>query len=361
VVLILALAALAFGLALPAAPRLTEASPLAWQTFGALAPFAVGVLVALVIQGGRMPASVLWTGALAATALSGTLHVVGRSSAAPAWLLAREESALLAAVLWGTCLARPLRGSGELLAVVLCAAAGDAWFTVLRVPESVSETHPAHWLRLAGPLSPGGLNLAPSFTDVLFVALYLEAARRLRFRRWSTTLGALGGYALAAFLALASRQPMPALPLVGLGVLSGSWPYFRCHAADVLRALALAMLLFALLLSLSVVRRWLHPPGTPRPESLPVHNVAETGGLHGSPISACTTAGIVFQPNRRQASSRWEPTTSRYLPEPAGATTMGWSRPWLSMSLARASTRPGAGGASAAAPFSPTMSPTGIS
>jgi hypothetical protein len=241
-------------------------APLGWLAFLRVGSFALAALVAVILQGARAPRRVLAWGALAAGLAGLASYRPGSDTPGAAQALMHLECSILAAVLLGSWLARGLRGPADLLAVVLCAAAADAWLTVMRVPESVSELNPLRWLRLPWPSAGPARRLAPVFTDLIFCALYLEAARVLGFRKAAVALGALAGYTLATMLSVMAGQVLPSLPLVGLGALLGAWPPFRCSTTEVLKAVALASLLFALLLGLSGLRRVLHPPVKPRPD-----------------------------------------------------------------------------------------------
>jgi hypothetical protein len=235
------------------------------------------VALSALVQGARPRGRALLLGALVAGSAGLLLHMACPNQSGMGWTLARLESSLLAAVCLGTWLARGIRTPGELLTVVLCAAAGDAWFTVRHVPESVPPGHVVGWLRLAWPPGVGNVPLAPAFTDLVFCAVYMEVARGLGFRRSAVGAGALAGYAVASSLALLFGEMMPALPLVGLGVLSGAWPSVRCTPLEVLKALLAALVLFGVLLGAGLLRRTLYPQPKVRPDIVYPRNLAEGG------------------------------------------------------------------------------------
>lgn len=260
--------------------------------FPRLAAFVLAALVAGLVQGARAPERLLLICGLLAGALALFLlpaqerpmlglralaESAGRETpalGATLGTLVRFEAAVLAAVLVGTWLGRLLEDSGHLLVVVLCAAAGDAWLSMLQVPETVGPGHPVSLMRLNWPPAWNGISVAPTFPDVLFLAVFLEAARRLRFHGFSVAFGAVAGYAVASFLSLATWRVMLALPMVGLGVLMGAWPDFRCSAREVIKAFTLALILFAALVGLTSLHKALHPPPQPRHDPLQYRNIA---------------------------------------------------------------------------------------
>jgi hypothetical protein len=239
--------------------------------------FALTVALSALVQGARPRGEALAAGVLLAGSAGLLLHVAGPYPSGMGWTLARLESSLLAAVCLGTWLARGVKTPAVLLTVVLCAAAGDAWFTVRHVPESAPPGHVVGWLRLAWPPGVGSVPLAPAFTDLAFCAVYMEVARGLGFRRSAVGAGALAGYSVASLLALLFGETMPALPLVGLGVLTGAWPSVRCTPLEVLKALLAALVLFGVLLGASLLRRALYPQPKTRPDIVYPRNLAEGG------------------------------------------------------------------------------------
>jgi hypothetical protein len=269
-----AMLALLFGLVslMEGAGQGTLAGPLSTLR---LLLFALTLAFAALVQDARPRSGLLFGAGLLAACGGLALHVSGSAWSGTGWMLARVESPVLAAVCLGTWLARGVRTPGQLLTVVLCAAAGDAWLTVQHVPDNVPPGHVVGWLRLAWPAGPGSVPTAPAFTDLLFGVLYLESARGLGLRRSAVGAGALAGYALATSLALMLRETMPALPLVGLGVLTGAWPNVRCTPLEVLKALLAALVLFAVLLGAGVARRLLHPLPKTRPDLVYPRNLAE--------------------------------------------------------------------------------------
>lgn len=292
--LALTFVALAYGLTAPRLSDATGGARLEAVVLLRVFLFALGGLAASLIQGARARDAAL--GASAALALAalwylGPPHpeaapVVNEPDARWAWSgsvrdLLLVQAALLAAVLSGTWLGRLLERPGHLLAVVLCAAAGDAWLNVLHVPESVGPGNPVRLMRFSWPPPLSGLHAAPTFADIFFLALYLEAARRFRFRLLAVAAGAVTAYAVASLLSLIAMKTMLSLPLVGLGVLMGAWPQFRCSAGDVIRAFALALLLFAVLLGFNSLRDAFHPRTEPPPHPFYWRRVASYSGGSG--------------------------------------------------------------------------------
>lgn len=281
--------ALAYGLAGRVFSGPTESlSPELW-VLPRLGAFALAALVAAVIQGARPRGPVLLTGACLSLLLAwlllpsipiglgerGTTAVeAARGTSASGWELCRLQSVMFAAVLLGTWFARNLERPSHLLAVVLCAAAGDAWYSVMHVVDSVPTGHPLRLMQFPWPPAIGSIIAAPSFADVLFLSLYLETARRLGFSVSAVFAGAAGGYILASFLSLATWHVMLSLPLMGLGVLVGAWPAFKCSAREVLKAFALALVLFSILLALTILRANLHPAPPMEPDRLHLRDVA---------------------------------------------------------------------------------------
>ena len=189
-------------------------------------------------------------------------------------ILLALQCALFAALFLGAWLARWIETPGQLLVVALCAAAGDAWFGVMQVPESVAATHPLRAARLPGPPTMGNLITAPSCLDLLYLSFFLEVSRRFRFKLPAVAVGIVGGYLVASFLSLATLRVMLTLPLVCLGTLLGAWPDFRCTPKEVARAFVAALLLFGLLIGLTSLRRELHPAPERPPDLYPARDVA---------------------------------------------------------------------------------------
>lgn len=277
-VLALALIALAFALSTLRDPPGESAGLFEGLLLPRMGAFALAALVAGLLQGARLKNPVLLGGAVLALFAALMLQTTAPSYGAGLRLvhdLGLLETSLLTAVLWGTWLGRRVTGPGPLLAVVLCASAGDAWMNLAQVPEAVNETHPLRLLRLGWPPGVGAQGAAPSLLDMLFLSLYLEAARRLRFHLPSVVLGALAGYAVASLLSLATLRVMLALPLVSLGVLLGAWPEFRCTGKEVLLAFTLAVTLFLVLKGCGYLRQQFHPVPVPRPPPFQLKLVAQ--------------------------------------------------------------------------------------
>lgn len=249
-----------------------------------LGAFLLTAFVAGLIQGARTRNLLLFVGAVAASVaallllpdpVATNLKLHGKPWTGSAQDLGLLQASLLAAALWGTLFARGLTKPSHLLMVVLCASAGDAWLNLMRVPDTVSAGHPLKLLRLAWPPAVAQASYAPTFTDLMFLSLYLEAGRRFRFHGPSILFGAVAGYAVATLLSLVTLRVMLALPLVSLGVLMGAWPDFRCTGREVLGAFVAAVMLFVVLLGLHHLRLSLHPQPTPRPEPRNINRVAE--------------------------------------------------------------------------------------
>lgn len=236
-----------------------------WAAISGLLVLGDGVIVALLLQGGRPAGLWLVVGGVSASLVGLLMNggVLGRASGSGG--LISMLAAMMAAVSLGTWAARCLHTPAEWLTVILCAAVGDAWFTVLNVTQGVPDGHPLAWLRMDSLTGPA-CRVAPVFMDLFFVALYLEAGKRMGLRVALLVFGALTGYAGAAVISLTTWQAMPALPLVGLGVLAGAWSELRCPPREVLRGLVISLVLFALLLGLVFARRVLYPAPLRKPE-----------------------------------------------------------------------------------------------
>lgn len=245
-----------------------------WAALSGLFVLAEGAVVALLIQGGRPKESWLLAVGLLATLVGLLMNGSVLVRVAGSGGIVSMLSALLAAVSLGTWASRWLRTPAEWLTVILCAAVGDAWFTVLNVTQGISDGHPLAWMRMDSLTGPAN-RMAPVFMDLFFVALYLETGKRFGLRVTLLTFGALAGYAGAEVISLTTWQAMPALPLVGLGVLAGAWSELHCPPRDVLRGLVISLVLFVLLLGLVFVRRMLHPAPQRSPEFFMPRDMAE--------------------------------------------------------------------------------------
>lgn len=301
VVLALAFIALVYGLLAPHWPPGEGAAGPELAILPRLTAFLLTALVAGLVQGARASAKILAAGAVLASAAAWCL-LPGASDRSGAWPMAVEDlgllqASILAAVFWGTLFARGLSKPSHLLMVVLCASAGDAWLNMLHVPDTVADGHPLKLLRLAWPPALARGAYAPSFPDLLFFALYLEAGRKFRFHAPSILFGAVAGYAVATLLSLATLRVMLALPLVSLGVLMGAWPEFRCTGREVIAAFAAAVFVFAGLMALHALRSALHPMPPPRPEPQHMKRVAEHRPCgHRRPATAVPPCAFVLRP-----------------------------------------------------------------
>lgn len=244
-----------------------------WAALSGLFLFGLGLVTASMIQGGRPGARHLAVpGGLAL--LTGLLvHAGVIPLPAPLAGLVGLIAAAVAAACLGVWAARGIGSTADWLTVILCAAVGDAWLTVLGVTDGLDEAHPLCWLRMS-EWARGEGRLAPVFTDLFFGALYVEAGRRLGLRASLQVFGALAGFAGAQVVSLTTWQAMPVLPLVGLGVLVGAWTELRCSPREVIKGLAIAVLFFVLLLGLVFARRVLHPPLRRKPEFFLPRDVA---------------------------------------------------------------------------------------
>jgi hypothetical protein len=270
--LILTVALVALALALHTVLIAGSLRP-GWAALSGLFLFGLGMATASLLQGGRPGAGYLVTAGGLALLAGVLLHVGVVPLSVPLRDLFGLVMAMVAAACLGIWAARGIRSSSEWLTVILCAAVGDAWLTVLGVTEGLSEAHPLGWLRMS-EWARGEGRLAPVFTDLFFAALYVEAGRRLGLRVSLQVFGALAGFAGAQVVSLTTWQAMPILPLVGLGVLVGAWTELRCSPREVMRGLGVAMLFFALLLALVFVRRALHPQLRRKPEFFLPRDVA---------------------------------------------------------------------------------------
>ena len=244
-----------------------------WAALSGLTLFGLGLATASLVQGGRPNAFLLAVAGTTALLAGLFLHVGAFALSASLASLLGLIAAMVAAACLGVWAARGINSSADWLTVILCAAVGDAWLTVLGVTEGLPEAHPLGWLRMSEWAHSEG-RLAPVFTDLFFAALYVEAGRRLGMRLSLQIFGALAGFAGAQVVSLTTWQTMPVLPLVGLGVLVGAWTELRCSPREVLKGLGIAMLFFALLLALVFVRRALHPPLRRKPEFFLPRDVA---------------------------------------------------------------------------------------
>jgi len=283
-----------------------------------LSIFLLCALGALMVQGGRLSARMLLAGGFSAAILMLAIQSIHRTSAAwiespvvtepaetdaeshpssessgvtavlapeipvrpPApknnvvteWL--RFELAIFAAILLGTWLGRGVLNSGQFVAFVLCATAGNIWLntpmpgTLLAVPEAAGSGHALSLLRIPWPPQVGLIGLSPSLTEVLCFSAVLEASRNLKFHVVSILFGAFSGFCGGAFLAL-DPPAWPALPalMCGVGTLIASWPDLKMKAHDAVRALLIGVTLMTVLLGLTVLRKKLTPPPEPVPET----------------------------------------------------------------------------------------------
>lgn len=283
-----------------------------------LSVFALCTLVTLVVQGGRLSnRSLLYGGLSAAIFLlaiqyvhhpntvwidpapiveppaSTDEHAAGESGESPLrpaelpvykpavprsigteWV--RFELAIFAAVLLGAWLGRGVSNSGQFVAFVMCAAAGNIWLNTPlpsgmnpahAVPEAAGVTHPLSLLRIPWPPQIGLIGLSPSVTEILCFSAVLEAARQQRFHVVSIVFGAFAGFCGGSFLAL-DPPAWPALPslMCGVGTLVAGWPDLKMKAHDAVRALLIGVTLMVALLGLAVLRRKLAPPPEVVPE-----------------------------------------------------------------------------------------------
>jgi len=242
-----------------------EAGPASgtWMTLGRIGFLGLSVVAALMIQGARANTSALIFGLVFCFLLMFTINPAAASRPFVLQLI-RTDYWLLCAVFLGTWLARGLVTPGDLLAVVLCSAVGNGWIKYFGIAESVAEPHPVHLLGLEWPVLGGKEGLAPGFTDVLLVALFLEAARRFHFNLATTAVGLLAGFGTASVLAPALGPLTASLPLLGLGAFLGAWPAFRCSAQDVYRAFILALILILILLGLTELHKRFNPAPQPK-------------------------------------------------------------------------------------------------
>ena len=264
--------ALVFGLFGPGASQAAETAPFqgplfhqpsAWFLCGLRClVLAVGALAALWIQAARPPRLLLLATALACW--SGLVFSMAQARGRPSAPLSllHLELALLSAVSMGTSLGRSILTPGQLLAALLCAAAGDAWLCQARLLEAAEPGHPLRLLNLPWPPPSGPLGLVPTLTDLMFLSAFLEGGRRLEYPPTAMAAGGLLAYALAAALSLLAGHPLPALPLLGLGLLWGAWRRFRCRVWEVLQAFGLAFALYAILYALTYSPR--PPPAAPQ-------------------------------------------------------------------------------------------------
>ncbi|MCX7805421.1 MAG: hypothetical protein N3A38_09565 [Planctomycetota bacterium] len=122
---------------------------------------------------------------------------------------------------------------------------------------------------IAGPwtLRPPGLSggtgpwTSVPVPDLVFLGALLEMSRRYGFGMAAAISGTWTGFAGASMLQTAARCFVPAIPVVGAGVLIAAWPKISMRGRDLRRAI-LAMLAVCLALASIVAakRLWLDPP-----------------------------------------------------------------------------------------------------
>ena len=191
---------------------------------------------------------------------------VERSSAAippTIFNFAGFELALFSALMLGTWLGRYLRAPATFLTFVLCATAGNGWIAAQGIAQTEFPGHPLSLLRVPWPA--GTSHFCPTVMELLVLCAILEAARGMGLHLLSMFLGSAAGYCGGAFLAL---EPWPSWPTVGVvlcatGVLIASWPDLKVTRRDALKAMLAGLSLLALLLSLTMLRRYLVPEAEP--------------------------------------------------------------------------------------------------
>jgi hypothetical protein len=181
---------------------------------------------------------------------------------------AEFELALFSALLLGTWLGRHLRMPAHFLTFVLCAMAGNGWIAAQGLAKTEFPGHLLSLLRIPWPV--GAVHFCPTVLELLVLCAVLEAARGMGLHLFSMFLGSAAGYCGGAFLAL---EPWPSWPTVGvvmctMGMLIASWPDLKVTRRDALKAMLAGLSLLALLLSLTVLRRYLVPETESAPDPL---------------------------------------------------------------------------------------------
>ncbi|HYF49634.1 MAG TPA: hypothetical protein VEJ63_09525 [Planctomycetota bacterium] len=174
----------------------------------------------------------------------------------------RFELSVLSAVLLGMWLGRGLASGGHFLALLLCGIAGDVWLSSFRVPELAGNGHVLSLLRVPWPPALGNLGLSPAWTDLLILSAVITAAGAMRFHMLSVVTGAVAGYCGASFLGLGPWPAWPALSMVmcASGILIGTWPDLKCSARESAKAVAIAGVLFAILIGVTLIQSRMNPP-----------------------------------------------------------------------------------------------------
>jgi hypothetical protein len=214
-----------------------------------LRPAAAGVAaVAYLAIAPSLPGSATAPGA-AATAASATLALallaalvlalapIAEPGVQGVWLAAGALPAAALAQLWGPqavatplkavaaagigyALARLLSTPGQLLAIAAIAMVVDTVSVAVGPTRTALEEAPdaAEAVALHLPAWGGGAELLVGAVDMLFLATFVSAARRVGLRRRATALAVTGGLVASAILAVAVDRPLPAIPLMALGL-----------------------------------------------------------------------------------------------------------------------------------------------
>ena len=312
-----ALIALFYALWLLYLPTASGWSALALRVVPRVSVFALGLLLALLFQGGANRSAdassretlppftsvVLFSGALLAATCAwrllddaGTFEILKIAPAALAetreaarrtgqwsesannlWfharqgmfapgaavLLLRFVCAMLAAVFLGLWTGRGARYNWHFLALIFCAAVCDAWLNFFHVSEHAA----LGCLRL--PFLPAlpGFVASPAWTDIFFASAVLESARRLQLHPAALALCAVAGYCSAAWLSIMPGITVLSMALMGSAVMAGAWPDLKLTSTAVGKAFLTMALMLLMLSGFAALQRKLNPP--PKPINLP--------------------------------------------------------------------------------------------
>ena len=304
----LAITMIAFAVCTPYFSAATQWIAREWRVLPAFSVFVLTSVVAVIVQGARAPARMIfYSGALCAAlalllpalmgpaerndiALSVTMvapraaaadrehtdktdHEEPRAEAASAagGLMQRRDASrdwlcfaasLFSAVLLGTLLGRGIAAPLHFLAFLLCAVVGNAWLTQMHVLSGAGGgiSGLQDLIRLPWP-TPSSGRIGLTCLEAGVIAATLEAARHLRLHLLSILCGSAAGFCGGAFLALEPWPGWVVMPAImtGMGTAIAAWPDLRFTRRDTAQALLCAMSLLVALTGLVLIRRHIAP------------------------------------------------------------------------------------------------------
>jgi len=156
----------------------------------------------------------------------------------------------------GTILAGMVESARYVVPICLVAAMADIWSVLAgptkKIVESKNELVMRHAFVGQPFIGADEMNPVAGVADIVFIAMFLCIAARLRLNMRRALLGAFGGL-LAGLIVAAAAGGVPGLPFIGAGFVLANWPAVRPGRAEMVKTLVFMAALLAVFTVMALI------------------------------------------------------------------------------------------------------------